>query len=194
MQATDIAHRTLVSTLGEGPNKLLVRVALVLAGSMLLFISAKFEVPVGPVPFTMQTFVVLTLGMTLGWRLGALAVLAYLAEGAMGLPVFAQTPEKGLGLAYMAGPTGGYLLGFVLAAAATGWLAERGWDRFFLTTALAMLIGNALIYAPGLAWLAYLIGAEQAVQFGLAPFIVGDVLKLLLGAATVPLCWRLLRR
>src|SRR5690349_15200312 len=102
---------------------------LALAGSLLLTASAKAQVPMWPVPMTMQSFVVLVIGMAYGARLAGATVALYLLEGALGLPVFAGTPEKGIGLAYMAGPTGGYLAGFAVAAVAMGWLAERGWDR-----------------------------------------------------------------
>ena len=170
-------------------------VLLAIAGSALLTLAAKVQIPFYPVPLTMQTFVVLALGMAYGWRLGGATVLLYLAEGAAGLPVFAGTPEKGIGLAYMAGPTGGYLVGFVLAAAACGWLAERGWDRRIVTTALAMVIGNVIIYVPGLVWLGSLLGWDKPVlAWGLTPFLLGDLFKLALAAAVLPLAWRLVRR
>lgn len=169
--------------------------ALAVVGTALLWASAKVQVPFYPVPMTMQTFVVLALGMAYGWRLGGATLLLYLAEGALGLPVFAGTPEKGLGIAYMLGGTGGYLLGFALAAAACGWLAERGWDRRAATTALAMLIGNALIYAPGLLWLGALYGWDKPIlEWGLYPFVLGDLTKLALAAAVLPLAWHTLRR
>jgi biotin transporter BioY len=137
MAMTDLQarHDTLVAALWPRAGRLgemsglLRNLLLAVAGSLLLWAAAKVQVPFYPVPITMTTFAVLAIGMAYGWRLGAATVLLYLAEGAMGLPVFAGTPEKGIGLAYMAGPTGGYLLGYVLAAAACGWLAERGWDR-----------------------------------------------------------------
>ena len=168
-------------------------VALAVTGSLLLTLSAKIQIPFYPVPMTMQTFVLLVLAMVLGWRLGVASVLLYLAEGALGLPVFAGTPEKGIGIAYMLGGTGGYLLGFVLAVAVCGWLAQRGWDRRVWSTALAMLIGNVLIYVPGLLWLGSLYGWDKPIlQWGLTPFVYGDLLKLALAAATLPLAWRLL--
>ncbi|TQV80953.1 biotin transporter BioY [Denitrobaculum tricleocarpae] len=170
-------------------------VLLVFAGSVLLTIAAKVQIPFYPVPMTMQTFAVLALGMALGWRLGAASVLFYLAQGAAGLPVFSGTPEKGIGLLYMAGPTGGYLLGFVLAAALLGWLAERGWDRRVLTTALAMLIGNVVIYVPGVLYLGVLFGWDKPiVEWGLTPFLLGDLAKLALAAAVLPAAWQLLKR
>lgn len=168
---------------------------LALAGAALLTVSAKVQIPFYPVPMTMQTFVVLVIGMAYGSRLGPATVLLYLAGGAAGLPVFAGTPEKGIGLAYMIGPTGGYLAGFVLAAALCGWLAERGWDRRPLTTALAMLAGTLTIYVPGLVWLATVIGWDKPVlQLGLAPFLLGDLGKVLLATAVLPVAWRMTGR
>ena len=170
-------------------------VILAIVGSALLWISAKIQVPFWPVPMTLQTFVVLALGMAYGWRLGAATVILYLAQGAAGLPVFAGTPEKGIGLAYMLSGTGGYLIGFVLAAALCGYLAERGWDRRVVTTALAMLIGNVVIYVPGLLWLGSLFGWDKPIlEWGLTPFIAGDLVKLALAASVLPLVWKVVRR
>lgn len=168
---------------------------LAVVGTALLWVSAKMQVPFWPVPMTMQTFVVLMLGMAYGWRLGAATVLLYLIQGAVGLPVFAGTPEKGIGIAYMIGGTGGYLIGFVLAAAVCGYLAERGWDRRVWTTALAMLIGNIVIYVPGLLWLGTLFGWDKPIlEWGLTPFVLGDFVKLCLAAAVLPLAWKLIGR
>lgn len=193
---TAMRHQTLVGEIWpQGSLAKPLRLAiLALAGTMLLTLSAKIQVPFWPVPMTMQTFVVLAIGMAYGWRLGGATLLLYMAEGAMGLPVFAGTPEKGIGIAYMMGGTGGYLVGFVLAAMVTGWLAERGMDRRPTTTALAMLAGNVAIYVPGVLWLASLIGFEKAVQFGLTPFLASDAVKLLLAAAIMPLAWKAIRR
>lgn len=192
MQATQATHATLAQAIWPADNKALKAVILAVAGSALLWLSAKIQVPFFPVPMTMTTFMVLAIGMAYGWRLGAATILLYLAEGAAGLPVFAGTPEKGIGIAYMFGPTGGYLLGYVLAAAACGWLAERGWDRRLVTTAGAMLIGNVLIYVPGLLWLGSLFGWDKPIlEWGLTPFILGDATKLVLAALLLPLAWRL---
>ena len=189
-------HPTLVDAIWPAAAVKPIRLAvLALVGSILLAISAKVQVPFYPVPMTMQTFVVLAIGMAYGWRLGGATLLLYLAQGAAGLPVFAGTPEKGIGLAYMYGPTGGYLLGFLIAAVVCGWLAERGWDRNVLTTALAMLIGNVLIYVPGLLWLGALLGWDKPIlEWGLTPFLLGDLTKLALAAAVLPLAWKLLKR
>ena len=197
MQLLTAAQPTLAATLWPVAEKtrLLRPAVLAVAGTLLLAISAKIQVPFYPVPMTMQTLVVLVLGMAYGWRLGVATLLLYLAEGAVGLPVFAGTPEKGIGIAYMMGGTGGYLLGFVLAAGICGWLAERGWDRGVAQTALAMLLGNALIYVPGLLWLGTLFGWDKPIlAWGLTPFLLGDALKIALAAFLVPASWKLLDR
>ena len=176
-------------------TSLLRGAVLAVVGTLLLTLSAKIQVPFYPVPMTMTTFVVLALGMAYGWRLGAATMLLYLAEGAMGLPVFAGTPEKGIGLAYMLGGTGGYLVGYVFAAGVIGWLAENGWDRTMLGTALAMLIGNALIYIPGVLYLGALYGWDKPIlEWGLTPFILGDAVKLALAAGVMPLAWKLMSK
>ena len=195
-QATSL-QPTLAGVLwpAESANKVLRATILAIAGSLLLTLAAKVQVPFYPVPLTLQTLVVLSIGMAFGWRLGMATVLLYLAQGAAGLPVFAGTPEKGIGLAYMLGGTGGYLLGYVLAAGICGWLAERGWDRNVATTALAMLIGNVVMYVPGLLWLGTLFGWDKPIlAWGLTPFLLGDLLKLVLAAALLPLAWKLVRR
>lgn len=188
---------TLAQTATNGVLSSAVARNIVLAtlGTILLTISAKISIPFFPVPMTMQTFVVLTLGMAFGWRLGAATVLFYLAQGAVGLPVFAGTPEKGIGIAYMMGTTGGYLLGFVFAAAAVGYLAERGWDRSFLLTALAQFIGTVILFVPGLLWLGTVVGWDKPVlEWGLYPFIYGAILKAALATALMPMLWKLLHR
>jgi biotin transport system substrate-specific component len=166
----------------RGASRPLRALLLALMGSALLTISAKLEVPFYPVPMTMQTLVVLLLGMAFGARLAAATVLLYLAQGAIGLPVFAGTPERGIGIAYMMGPTGGYLAGFVLSAAITGWLTER--RRDWPALVLAVIAGSVVVFIPGVLWLAYLIGFEQSIVHGLVPFVWGAVLK---GAIAVAL-------
>lgn len=168
--------------------------ALMVAGTVALWLSAKIQVPLWPVPMTMQTFVVLTLGIAYGWRLAGATVILYLAEGAAGLPVFAGAWSEGGGLVHLYGATAGYLIGFVVAAAAAGRLAERGWDRNPLMAGAAMVIGNLAIYGLGLAWLTYLIGPGPAVEHGLLPFLFGDAIKVALGAALLPLAWSWIRR
>ena len=169
-------------------------VLLAVAGSLALWASAKIQVPFWPVPMTMQTFVVLALAAALGTRLGTAAVLLYLVEGAVGLPVFAGTPEKGLGLAYMMGPTGGYLAGFVAAAFVVGALAERGFDRTIPRMLAAAAIGHAIIFLCGWGWLSTLLGAEKAWALGVAPFHAATVAKTLLAALSLPAIRRLTGR
>ena len=157
---------------------------------MLIGLCAQIKIqPFGPVPITGQTFAVLMIGALLGARRGSMAVLAYLAQGVAGLPVFAVVS----GPLALLGPTGGYLVGFVPAAYVTGFLAERGWDRRFGTTVLAMALGNIIIYAFGLAQLSLLTGLSKTVlTAGLLPFIPGDILKMVLAAILLPSAWKLL--
>jgi biotin transport system substrate-specific component len=162
-------------------RKALRAVVLALAGSLLLWASAKIQVPFYPVPITMQTAVVFLLGVAYGPRLAVATVLLYIAEGAIGLPVFAGTPERGIGLPYILGPTGGYIVSYLPAAAITGWVAER--SRHWLATALGILAATAVIYALGAAWLATFVGAEKAITLGVLPFLLGDFLKLALVTA-----------
>jgi biotin transport system substrate-specific component len=147
-----------------------------------------------PVPVTGQTFAVLVIGALLGSRLGGTAILAYLAAGVAGLPIFAGWSAS---YTYFAGPTGGYLLGFVIAAMVVGWFAERGWDRSRWIV-LPMLLGNALIYVPGLLWLHQwqrVVGLEgHTLDLGLWPFVPGDLLKLVAAALALPAAWTLVER
>ena len=172
--------------------KLARNALLALLGAALLTISAKIQIPFWPVPLTMQTFVVLVLGVVYGLRLGSATMVVYLVLGAIGLPVFAGTPEKGIGIGYMQGATGGYLIGFVCAAAMCGWLAERGWDRSWLKAAIAMILGHLLILALGWARLAALIGPAKAYYAGVAPFYTATLLKTALAVAVLPTAWKLL--
>lgn len=188
-------HHVLMDALWAKDGMRMRPLLLAFAGSLLLIVSAKFQVPFYPVPMTLQPLVVLLLGVVLGSRLGAATVLLYLAQGAAGLPVFAGTPEKGVGLVYMVGPTGGYLLGFALAAYVTGWLAERGFDRTRLGTALAMSLGMVVIYSLGLLWLGVFVGYNaNLLHLGLTPFVLGDVLKIALATLSVPMLWSFLKR
>lgn len=173
-----------------GQPLILRNVALVVLGSLLLTASAKIMVPFWPVQMSMQTFAVMVIGATFGSRLAAATVGAYLAQGAAGLPVFGL----GGGLAYFAGPTGGYLVGFLLAATLIGWLAERGFGRTVASALVAFVAGNAVIFLCGVAWLAVLIGLGPAISGGLLPFLPGEILKTALAVALLPLAWRGLRR
>ena len=195
MTATTSQSTTLIAAIWPDADtrasRWLRHALLAVTGSLALALSSKIQVPFFPVPMTMQTFVVLALGFAYGWRLGGATVLLYLAEGAVGLPVFAGTPERGTGLVYMMGSTGGYLVGYVLAAVVCGWLAERGWDRRVVSTGLAMLVGNVLIYIPGLVWLGILFGWDKPLlAWGLTPFVWGDLTKVAFAAAVLPLAWR----
>jgi biotin transport system substrate-specific component len=167
----------------------LADLALVLLGSLVVAASAQISIHLDLVPITGQTFGVLLVGMALGSRRGALALVAYLAEGAAGLPVFA---EGKVGLETLLGPTGGYLVGFVAAAWLVGLLAERGFDRSFLATMAAMALGNVVIYFFGVYWLSTLIGYEAALDNGLDPFLLGDTIKMVLAALLLPGTWKLL--
>lgn len=153
---------------------------LALGGSLAIAASAQIQVPMQPVPMTMQSLVVLLVGAAYGWRLGAATVLLYLAEGLMGLPVFAGFRA---GPAVLAGPTGGFLIGFVPAAALAGWLAGLGWMRGAFRSVATLLAGHVVLLACGVAWLAVLIGFERAVAVGLLPFLPGTAVKAALGAA-----------
>ena len=160
-------------------------------GTALLAVCAKIQVPLKPVPVTMQTFAVLLIGAAYGWRLGVATLLLYAAEGFVGLPVFAGATA---GPAYFAGPTAGFLLGFVLAVAVVGGLAGKGWDRNPATQAAALVIGNLVLYVPGLLWLQTFTGWGRLWQAGALPFLFGDALKLALAAVLLPLAWDIIQR
>ncbi len=172
---------------GRGRTKILRALVLVLTGTLLLTLSAKVQVPFWPVPMTLQTAALFLIGLAYGRKLALATVALYLVEGISGLPVFAGTPERGLGLAYVLGPTGGYLLGFLLAAAIAGWAAERRLDTVGLL--LALLAATLAIYLPGVVWLTGFIGFEKALAFGAAPFLLGDLVKLLLVLAVARLAF-----
>ncbi|MER8710048.1 biotin transporter BioY [Mesorhizobium sp. M1088] len=178
----------------KGAARLAGQLLLAIAGTLLLILSAKTKVMLGPVDISMQTLAVLLIAATFGMRLGVATLLLYMAEGALGLPVFQSTPEKGVGIAYMLGSTGGYLAGFVVMAAIVGWAADRGWDRHPIKLFNAMLVAEIVMMAMGFAWLALLIGPEKSWQFGVVPFIVGDLIKVALAASLVPAVWSLLKR
>jgi len=168
-------------------------VMLVALGTALLALSAKINLPLPYVPMTLQTLVVLMIGAAYGWRLGSATVIAYLAEGAIGLPVFAGPVG---GVAPLLGPTAGYLAGFVAAAFITGWLSERGWDRSVPRLFVAMGFGHIVILAAGFAWLAFgmKLGVEKAWLVGIVPFVAASVIKNALGAAFVPAIRHMLDR
>ncbi len=190
----------------NGAARLAKQAALVVAGIAGLALAAKVSVPMwpSPVPITLGTFAVLTIGASYGPRLGLVTILGYMLIGALGFDVFAGSSAERNGLAYMMGGTGGYLVGYTLAVAALGVLARRGWDRSVPLMALALLIGNVIIYVPGLAWLHHLVdtglfdasrfaGAwDQTLACGLTPYLIGDAIKLALAALLIPALWKLI--
>jgi len=165
-------------------------IVLVLSFSIITAVCAKLKVEIGVIPITMQTLAVLLSGALLGSKRGALSQITYLLMGLAGVPWFA----RGGGIAYILSPTFGYIVGFVLAAFLVGWLCERGFDRQVKTAILAMLIGNILLYIPGLLWLAKFIGFKKVLAVGLYPFIPGDLVKILLAGLALPIGWRLIKR
>ncbi len=188
-----------------GTARMVKRIALVILGIAILAVAAKISifVPPSPVPVTLGTFAVLSLGAAYGPRLGLVTILGYMIVGMLGFDVFAGSSAEKFGLAYMMGTTGGYLAGYVLATLALGWAATRGWDRNPIRMAGAMLIGNALIYVLGLAWLYVLVSGGmfnadkyasaigQTLAWGLTPYLIGDAMKLALAAVLFPLLWKL---
>ncbi|MFL5777428.1 MAG: biotin transporter BioY [Chloroflexota bacterium] len=174
--------------LGERVSSRVRHVALILAGVVVVSLCAQIYIPTQPVPFTGQTFGVLLVGGALGFRRGAAALAIYVLIGLLGLPVFAEAKH---GSQVLLGPTGGYLVGFVVAAALVGRLAELGWDRKIGGAFGAMLLGNAVIYVIGIPWLMAVTGmsSSQAVAVGLTPFLAWDFIKLALAAAVFPFAW-----
>ncbi len=186
-------HGTLAAKPHPSTKSALYNSALVIAGSLLVALSAQVSIPLWftPVPITGQTFGVLLVGAVLGSRRGALALCAYLLQGAAGLPVFAEF--RG-GLPVLLGPTGGYLFGFVFAAALVGWLAEKGWDHRFVSAFAAMALGNVVVFGFGVPWLAQFVSPNQALALGLWPFLPGALVKTVLAAAVLPAGRRLFGR
>jgi biotin transport system substrate-specific component len=175
---------------GERVNARVRDVALVVAGALLIYLTARVAIPVpgSPVPITGQTFGVLLVGGALGFRRGLIGVALYVLLGVIGLPFFAE--GRG-GISVIWGATGGYLVGFVIAGALVGRLAELGWDRKIGGALGAMLLGSAVIYAIGLPWLGIVVGMSPAetIAQGLTPFLFGDALKLVLAAVLFPVAW-----
>ncbi len=164
---------------------------LIIAASWFIALFAQIEIPMQPVPITGQTFAVLLVGALLGSKRGALAVVTYIAQGAMGLPFFAGGAS---GMGILTGATAGYLLGFVGAAYVVGWLAEKGLERSVRTSILPFLIGTLIIYIFGVAWLSLVMGSViKAIVSGLLPFLIGDAIKLLAAALALPAAWGLFR-
>ena len=175
------------------PRSALNSAALILSGAVFTTYAAQLVIPMWPVPFTAQTLAVLLVGSVLGATRGAISLIAYFSMGALGLPVFSAATSLSFG------PTFGYLIGFVAAAAVVGWLSERGWHKTFQGVIGSFAIANAVIYLFGLPWLAFVLGNlgvandfASVATAGLAPFIIGDVLKMILAAALLPLAWKFL--
>jgi biotin transporter BioY len=166
-------------------------VGLVFAFSLLNALAAQIVIPIGPVPITGQTFAVTLTGALLGSRLGAAALIVYLLEGACGLPFFANGTS---GILKFLGPTAGYLVSYPAAAFITGAFAENGWDKRFLTAVAAMAIGSIVILLAGWAWLSQLMPIDVAFRAGVLPFIIGDIVKIILAAAVLPSGWYFLNR
>jgi biotin transporter BioY len=168
-------------------------VSLVVAFSLLTALAAQIVIPIGPVPITGQTFAVLLTGALLGSRLGAMAMMVYLIEGASGLPFFYGGSS---GIGHLLGPTGGYLVAFPAGAFITGAFAENGWDKRFFTAVVAMAVGSILILLAGWAWFSVLTHTPPLAAFkvSVAPHIAGDIIKILLAAAVLPTGWALLKR
>lgn len=178
----------------EGQALWIKRAVLFVVGIAVLTVLAKVKLPIppSPVPVTLGTLGVLSIGAAYGPRLGLATVLGYLAIGALGFNVFAGSSAEKAGLVYMMGGTGGYLVGYALAALALGALAQRGWDRSVVWMALAMLVGNALIYVPGLLWLnGFAESWSQTLSWGITPFLIGDAMKLAVAALLLPALWKL---
>ena len=201
MQSQVQGRSALAETLlPEGAARLVSSILLVIAGSLAIAIAAKIKVPFFPVPITLQTLAILAIAATYGSRLAVITVLVYLAQGAAGLPIFTNTPPAVAGPAYFMGPTGGFLLGFVVMAWIVGTAADRGWSRSFPKLFGAMFAAEAVMMVLGFAWLAWFavlssgasgLGIAGAFSAGVAPFLIGDLLKILLAAAAVPAVWRL---
>lgn len=187
----------------EKTSRAVQTVLLVVAGTLILAISAKIKVPFYPVPMTLQTLAVLLIGATYGSRLAIATVAAYIAEGIIGLPVFTNTPPLVAGPEYLLGPTAGFIASWLFVAAIVGYAADRGWDRSPLRLGAAMVVAIILQFAMGFAWLAWFahlangaagIGVAKAWGGAVAPFLLGDALKIVLAAAAIPAAWNLLDR
>jgi biotin transport system substrate-specific component len=189
---------TLLDAMALRADFAFARAAAVLFVTVLTIVAAQVSIPLPftPVPFTLQPMVVLLGGAALGARLGMSSQILYLAIGLAGLPVFAASPTLPQGFARLLGPTGGYLMSYPLAAFVAGYLAERGFDRRYATSVLAMAAGLAIIFAVGVAWIAWGIphaGLSTAIATGLVPFVPADVVKIFLAATVLPAAWRYAR-
>ena len=174
----------------KGVNTSIRNIFLVLFGTLLLTVSSKIQVHFWPVPMTMQTFVVLIIAMAYGWKLSFLTLLAYLMEGALGLPVFA----KGGGLLYLTGPTAGYLYGMTIAAAVIGYFADLGYGKSIIKCIMPLLLGTIIIFICGIGYLSSIIGFEKAIVAGLLPFIPSELFKIALAVFIIPTIWKYIQK
>jgi biotin transport system substrate-specific component len=166
----------------NGISTYIKNIVLIIFGSFLLAVSSKVQVPFWPVPMTMQTFVVFLIGMSYGWKLSFLTLIAYILEGDLGLPVFAT----GAGFAYLMGPTAGYIYGMLLAAIVIGFLSEKGFSNTYFMSLVSLLIGSVIIFTLGVGYLGSIIGYDKAINFGLLPFIPSELFKIALAVALIP--------
>ena len=173
----------------QGINQNIINVLLILFGTLLLTISAKVQVPFWPVPMTMQTFVVFLIGSTYGVRLSFLTLVAYLIEGALGLPVFAA----GGGIVYLTGPTAGYLFGMTIAAAAISYFANMGYSKSYIKSFISIMIGSIIIFVCGFLYLGSIIGYTKAIQAGLLPFIPSEIFKIALAVLLIPTLHKIIK-
>ena len=192
---TNITHNSVLAEAifpKTGQAMRVKQIILIIAGIAALAVAAKIKIPMFPVPMTMGTFAVLSIGAAYGMRLGLATIIGYMLIGVFGFDVFAGSSAETFGMTYMMGGTGGYLVGYVLAILALGYAARQGWDRSIGKMALAMVLGNVLIYVPGLIWLAMLYGTDAPIfTWGLTPFLLGDLVKLALAALLLPAVWGL---
>ena len=192
---TNITHNSVLAEAifpQTGQAMRVKQIILIIAGIAALAVAAKIKIPMFPVPMTMGTFAVLSIGAAYGMRLGLATIIGYMLIGVFGFDVFAGSSAETFGMTYMMGGTGGYLVGYVLAILALGYAARQGWDRSIGKMAFAMVLGNVLIYVPGLVWLAVLYGTDAPIfTWGLTPFLLGDLVKLALAALLLPAVWGL---
>lgn len=203
MQTNATSRALAVAVWPDRINRAVLSILLVIAGTAILAIAAKIKVPFYPVPMTLQTLAVLLIAATYGSRLAVATVAAYILEGMLGLPVFTNTPPAVAGPAYMLGPTAGFIVSWLAVAAIVGYAADRGWDRSILKLGAAMVVAIVVQFALGFAWLAWFaqlssggtgVGASGAFLGGVAPFLLGDALKIVLAALAVPAAWSLIDR
>ena len=175
----------------DNTNKLLKYVVLVVLGTLVMTVAAKINVPFYPVPMNLQTLALFAIAAAFGRKLAVATILLYLAEGFMHIPVFTKEVA---GPGYFVGPTGGYLVGFAIAAFIVGWAADKGWSKNPFKMFGAMLVADVVIFALGFAWLATLIGPEKAFMFGVQPFVIPDLVKIALASSLVAALWQVFRK